>query len=355
MMNNSKIANRILKRQVVREAVLYETIGDSKVRCKLCERRCVIASGTRGFCKTRMNIGGRLFTLVYGNLSAIESRPIEIKPFYHYWPGSTALTFSTWSCNFTCPWCQNYHLSRRVPEPEIDSFTSPSHIIDLATLRGDDGVCASFQEPTLLTDWAIDTFSMARAHGLYSCYVSNGYITLEALELLRNAGMSAIKIDVKGDMEVYDKYCGCASDKFVWRNISHATNSGLHVEVVNLLVTGVNDDECSIRNVVDNHLKYAGTTIPLHFNRYFPAYKYDKPPTDLGVMKIAYQLAKSAGVEYVYLGNIPDANYQNTYCPNCNSVLIKRSSLGIIRKNISRDHHCLNCGKKIPIVGRIID
>jgi len=123
-------------------------------------------------------MNGRLYTLVYGDVSAIESRPIEIKPFFHYWPGSTALTFSTWSCNFDCPWCQNYSLSRAEPVPEGSASVSPARIVGMAEKSCDKGVCGSFQEPTLLTDWAVDVFASAKARGLYCCYVSNGYMTM---------------------------------------------------------------------------------------------------------------------------------------------------------------------------------
>ncbi|MBC7108737.1 MAG: AmmeMemoRadiSam system radical SAM enzyme [Methanomassiliicoccales archaeon] len=354
-MDTSKIANRILKGQVVREAILYETIGDSRVRCGLCERRCVIASGARGFCKTRMNLEGRLFTLVYGNLSAIESRPIEIKPFYHYWPGSTALTFSTWSCNFNCPWCQNYHLSRRIPDPEIDHYNSPDDIVNLAMLRGDQGLCASFQEPTLLIDWALDVFRKGKACGLYSCYVTNGYLTPEALKILKEAGLTGVKIDVKGDREVYENFCGNVDVKKVWRNVCLARKLGMHVEIVNLLVTGVNDDESSIRLLTEEHIKNAGPETPLHFTRYFPAYQYRRPPTDLSIMYKAYKIAREAGIEYVYLGNISDEKYENTVCPQCGAILIKRSYHGIKKEELSRDYRCMKCGKKIPIIGRVIE
>ncbi|MDH7508419.1 MAG: AmmeMemoRadiSam system radical SAM enzyme [Methanomassiliicoccales archaeon] len=355
MTNNKKDLDRILKQQVVREAILYERVGDSKVRCGLCERRCVIASGARGFCKTRINIEGRLFILVYGNLSAIESRPIEIKPLYHYWPGSTALTFSTWSCNFNCPWCQNYHLSRRIPDPEVDDYTSPDDIVNLAILRGDHGLCASFQEPTLLTDWALDAFRKGRARGLYSCFVTNGYLTPEALMLLREAGLTGAKIDVKGDKEVYRKFCGNVDINKVWRNVRLAIELGVHVEIVNLLVTGVNDDEFSIRSLIEEHIKNAGPETPLHFTRYFPAYKYKEPPTDLSVMYNAYEIARDAGIEYVYLGNISESTYENTVCPECGAVLIKRSYYRVIKGELSRDHRCMRCGKVVPIIGKVVE
>ncbi|MEM3797922.1 MAG: radical SAM protein, partial [Candidatus Bathyarchaeia archaeon] len=239
----------------VRKAIFYERLSGDKVRCSLCERRCEISNGLSGFCKTRVNVNGELYTLVYGDISAVESRPIEIKPFFHYWPGSTALTFSTWSCNLNCMWCQNFHLSKQEPKPQKAAFHTPENIVKLALYNGDIGLCASFQEPTLLTEWTIELFKIGKEKGLkYCCYVSNGYMTLEVLKALHEAGLDGLKIDMKGDKEVYAKYCGGADVEKIWRNAREAKKMGLHVEIVNLVVRGVNDDENALRWVIERHL-----------------------------------------------------------------------------------------------------
>jgi pyruvate formate lyase activating enzyme len=338
----------------VREALLYEKLSDDKVRCGLCERRCLISLNEKGFCKTRTNIEGRLYTLVYGDLSALESRPIEIKPFFHYWPGSTALTFSTWSCNFDCTWCQNHPLSKTKPDPASSSFCPPEKIVETALHGNDDGLCVSFQEPTILTDWVVPVFKMGREKGLYCCYVSNGYMTLEALRLLRESGMDGLKIDVKGDAETYKKYCGGADVEKVWRNAREAKNMGLHVEIVNLVVTDVNDDEECLRWVIEKHLKEVGPETPLHFTRYYPAYKFHNPPTRVETLETAYEMAKKAGVSYPYLGNVRGHGYENTYCPNCGEPLIKRLGYTIAHYNITDSKKCPKCGQHIPITGRHI-
>jgi len=322
------------------------------LQCNLCERRCRIPSGGKGFCKTRMNINGKLYTLVYGNLSALESRPIEVKPFFHYWPGSTAFTFSTWSCNFDCVWCQNWSLSKRLPDCLDFKYFSPEEIVELAVRKGDEGLCSSFQEPTLLTDWNINLFKLGRDKALYSCYVSNGYMTLEALKLLWDAGMDGLKIDVKGDAETYRRFCGGVDVEKIWRNIREATRMGFHVEIVNLVVTGVNESEESLRWLIERHLKQAGPEIPLHFTRYFPSYKFDNPATKIETLEKAYRLAKRLGVLYPYIGNVPGHKYENTYCPNCGNTLIKRYGYRIIRYSITEKKRCPKCGFPIPIRGR---
>lgn len=338
----------------VHEALLYEKLSRDRVRCSLCERRCIVEIEEKGFCKTRKNIDGKLFTLVYGDISAIESRPIEIKPFFHYWPGSTALTLSTWSCNFTCPWCQNFHLSKLEPDPVKANFYPIETILDMALCRKDEGLCISFQEPTLLFDWAVFLFKAGSQKGVYGCYVSNGYMTSEALQLLQNAGMDGLKIDIKGDAETYQKYCGDVDVEKVWKNAGEAKKKGIHVEVVNLVVRGVSDDEACIEEVIEHHLKEVGPETPLHFTRYYPAYKFNNPPTKIETLEKAYIMAKKAGIHYPYVGNVFGHTYENTYCPNCGEILIQRFSYFIRKYNITEDKKCPKCSQKIPIRGNYI-
>jgi len=337
----------------VREALFYEKLLDDRVRCSLCERRCEIPQSSKGFCKTRLNIDGKLYTLTYGDISAIESRPIEIKPFFHYWPGSTALTFSTWSCNLNCIWCQNSHLSKFEPEPAKATYYAPEKIVELAIYNSDLGLCASFQEPTLLSEWAILLFKLGKNKGLrYCCYVSNGYMTSEVLKALHEAGMDGLKIDIKGSNETYAKYCGGADVEKIWRNAAEAKKLGLHVEIVNLVVTGVNDDEETLRWVIERHLKEVGAETPLHFTRYFPAYKFNNPPTKIEVLEKAYQIAKNEGVLYPYVGNVDGHKYESTYCPNCREKLVKRFGYHIIKFAITKDKKCPKCGTCIPLTGQ---
>jgi pyruvate formate lyase activating enzyme len=338
------------EKRTITESYLYERSED-RTRCGVCERRCNIPIGSSGFCHTRKNIDGRLYSIVYGDLSACESRPIEIKPFFHFHPGSSALTFSTWSCNFLCPWCQNFNLSKTEPPPERSNYKGPEELVRLALDHGDDGLCASFQEPTLLFEYLCDAFEHARERGLYNTVVSNGYLTVKALKMLKDSGLDAIKIDVKGDVDVYRKYCAVNKPDAVWRNVNVAKELGLHVEVVNLVITDLNDDEECLKDIIDKHLKFAGSDTPLHFTRYHPAYRLKNPPTSIEVLEYAYELAKERGVLFPYLGNVPFLEYENTYCPECNELLIRRHSFGLISCNLKRDHRCYNCSTSIPIVG----
>jgi pyruvate formate lyase activating enzyme len=334
----------------IKESKFYEKLNN-KVKCSLCEHRCIIEENKYGLCKTRKNINGKLYTIVYGVLSAIESRPIEIKPFFHYWPGSTALTFSTWSCNFQCPWCQNWTLSRFL---EINTYYEPEEIIKIAIENKDEGLCSSFQEPTLLTDWNIELFKIGRKYGLYSCYVSNGYMTLEVLKELYNAGMDGLKIDIKGDKEIYEKYCGNIDYEKIWRNVREAKKIGYHIELVNLVITNINDDEECIREIIERTIKEVGIDTPIHFTRYFPAYKFENPPTKIEKLEFAYKLAKKMGILYPYVGNVPGHDYENTYCPNCNELLIKRYGYRVIKYKLLENSKCPKCNFEVKIVGKYI-
>jgi len=334
-----------MNRTALRPALLWKKGENKLVECQLCERRCSIREGERGFCGMRVNQDGELHTLAYGNLSALESRPIEVKPFYHFYPGSSALTLSTYSCNFPCPWCQNWHISRVVEEE--GRFVSPEEIVEMA-LGKDEGICVSFTEPTLLYEFCIELFPLAKKNGLYTCIVSNGYMTIEALEGLKEAGLDAIKIDIKGTPQVYERFLK-ADGMIPWRNAQRARELGMHLEVVCLMVSSVNDGEEAIGWVIDRHLEYAGEDVPLHFTRYFPAYRFYAPPTEIKKMEWAYEEARRRGVKYVYLGNVPGHRYESTYCPRCGMPLITRYAFEVLAINITKSC-CPNCGEHIPVI-----
>ncbi|HIE48159.1 TPA: AmmeMemoRadiSam system radical SAM enzyme [Candidatus Bipolaricaulota bacterium] len=333
---------------VRKPARLFERLNGKRVRCHLCQRRCLIGEGQRGFCGVRENSGGALFTLTYGALSALESRPIEIKPFFHYHPGATFLTISTWSCNLRCAWCQNHHLSGNLPPEGPGRTLSPEEVVELA--MHDRGICVSFNEPTLLFEYCLDLFPLARAQGLYCCFVSNGLMTPEALQTLVEAGLDGMNVDIKGRQWVYDRHCGGGDVEAVWRLAALARRKGVHVEVVSLLVTGVSDDEDTLEWIVQRHLMHLGRDVPLHFTRYFPARDFTAPPTPLQRLERACDIAKEAGIRYVYMGNVPGRG-EDTHCPHCGETLILRRGFSTLSVRLTDRNRCPNCGAHIPIVG----
>lgn len=333
----------------VREARFYEKTSGSETVCLACERRCRIKEGSRGFCGTRVNVGGELYTIVYGDISSVSANPIEKKPFFHFHPGSYALTVGTWSCNFSCPWCQNFDISKSQPDPRRAQYVSPKQLIDIALKSGCDGTSISFNEPTLLLEYSLDLFPLARQKGLYNTFVSNGYMTLKALEALAEAGLDAIKFDIKGGEEVYEKYCGAVEASVVWRNAERARGLGLHVEMVNLVIPGVNDDEGRLRQLVETHLRTLGPDTPLHFTRYHPEYRFKAPPTPVKTLEKAREIARSLGVLFPYVGNVPGHKYENTWCPECGELLIRRLGF-ILSMRITSEGKCPKCGFKVPLV-----
>ena len=335
----------------IMNALLFEKLDENRVKCGLCERRCVIPPGETGICRTRTNLDGNLYTLLYGNVSSISANPIEKKPFYHFWPGSVALTVGSWSCNFECPWCQNWQISKSPPDPMSANYISPEDFVEQTIRKRCRGTSISFNEPTLMFEYSLDVFKLARSRGFYNTFVTNGYMTTEALRMLHDAGLDAINIDVKGDAKVVRRYCG-ADVEVVWRNIREAKKLGIHLEVVNLVIPGVNDRDEQFKELAKRHLREAGKETPLHFTAYYPAYKFDAPPTSVSILERAHEIAVSEGLEFVYIGNVAGHRYENTYCPRCGDLLIERFGLEIIRSSL-KGNRC-SCGREIPIMGKII-
>ncbi|MDW8034277.1 MAG: AmmeMemoRadiSam system radical SAM enzyme, partial [Nitrososphaerota archaeon] len=334
----------------VKEARFYERIGGDELLCLTCEKKCRIKEGSRGFCGTRVNIRGKLYTIVYGDISSISANPIEKKPFFHFYPGTLALTIGTWSCNFTCPWCQNYEISKVQPDPKISNYISPIELLNIARKNNCRGTSISFNEPTLLLEYSLDLFKLSKSQGFYNTYVSNGYMTILALEALVKAGLDAIKFDVKGDEETYEKYCGEIKAEIVWRNARKAKELGLHVEIVNLVIPGVNDDEECLRRLIEEHLKNLDPSVPIHFTRYHPEYKFKAPPTPVKTLEKARELARSMGVLFPYIGNVPGHKYENTWCPQCGELLIKRFGFILVNDKTITDNKCPKCRYKIPTI-----
>jgi pyruvate formate lyase activating enzyme len=338
----------------VKESRLYEKAGANKVKCNICNRRCVIPPGRLGFCKAMKNIDGRLYSLEYGLASTISVNPVEKKPLFHFWPGSSLLTMGSWSCNFTCPWCQNYEISKVNPLENIDEseIYSPKQFVELAIKKDCRGTSMSFSEPTTFFDFSIDVFRYAKKEDLFSTVITNGYFTSEALDMYLEAGADAFNIDIKGDEEVVRRYCG-ADEEFVWQNVMDAKKKGSWVELTTLIIPGLNDDEGCLRGIADRIYDEVGPETPWHVSRYFPYYKFSKPPTPLETLEKAYKIGREAGLKYIYIGNAPGHSSESTFCPSCGELLIGRRGYSIYRYNISEDKTCPKCGEKIPIVGKL--
>ena len=331
------------------DCVLQEPVADDEVRCGACNRRCVVAEGKAGWCRTRTVRGGRLWAATYGRVAALSANPIEKKPFHHFYPGSYALTAASWGCNFACTWCQNWRLSKAISGQ--DRFVRPEAFVEQTIQSGCQGTSISFNEPTLSLEWALDVFRAVRqrGRGLYNTFVTNGYMTVQALELLAQAGLDALNVDVKGGAAVYRQYCQAEAGP-VWRTCAHARSLGLHLEVTTLVIPGVNDDSRALRRIASRINRELGSSVPWHVNAYSAAYRFRAGPTPLATLTRARRSGQEAGLRFVYAGNVAGTG-SNTYCPQCGVLLAERSALTLVRCDITAAGACPSCGEVIPGVG----
>jgi pyruvate formate lyase activating enzyme len=338
--------NQPLPASFIRPALLQEQTG-RRIRCLTCERRCELIPGGLGWCQTRRHQDGTLVTLIYGAVSSLSANPIEKKPFYHFYPGSYALTSGSWSCNFGCPWCQNYHISKTAPGRGSSIGMTPEEFVTQAINLGCQGTSISFNEPTLSLEWSLDIFRLARARGLYNTYVSNGYMTPEALKSLVDAGLDGINVDMKGDAEAVRDYCKGIDVEKVWRNCKLAREMGVHLEITTLVIPGVNDRDEVLGGIAKRIVSELGPDIPWHVSGYYPAYRFTAPPTTTRILERAWHVGKKAGLDFVYVDNVLGHRLENTYCPDCEALLIERRGLSVASCQLDRER-CPRCGRKVP-------
>jgi pyruvate formate lyase activating enzyme len=338
---------------MVREAYFYRKLGNNVVQCTICPRKCVIKPGGRGFCNTRENRDGKLYSLIYGRVSAMAVDPIEKKPLFHFWPGSPTFSISSVGCSFKCPWCQNWHLSQ--PENINDVYTeyvSPEDVVMHAKSRGCPSISITYNEPIIWLEYDVDVAKIAKSEGLKVIFVTNGYISIDALSEVAKY-IDAANVDVKGFTEdFYRKYCQ-ADLKGVLEATAEMKKRGIHVETTTLLIPGLNDSAEELENLCRWHLDTLGPETPIHFSRFFPHFKLTHlPPTPIKTLVKAREIALSKGLKYVYVGNIPGHEGENTYCPNCKKPVIERVGFEVVGWRLNEEMQCLNCGEKIPIIGK---
>jgi pyruvate formate lyase activating enzyme len=310
---------------LLQEPILRDAGGPAppRIRCLTCERRCEIPTGGLGWCRTRAHRDGRLVTLTYGAISSLSANPIEKKPLYHFHPGTVALTSGAWSCNFDCPWCQNWEISKAPPRPS--RFLSAEEFVHMALDLDCQGTSISLNEPTLSLEWSLEVFRTARERGLYNTYVTNGYMTPEALQLLVEAGLDAMNVDLKGDADAVQRFCG-TDVEMVWRTCRLARAADVWLEITTLVIPGVNDGDAVLGGIADRIVAELGADVPWHVSGYYPAYEFQAPPTPVRTLERAWQIGREAGLRFVYVGNLPGTararhRLENTYCPECGALV----------------------------------
>ncbi|MCK4277654.1 MAG: AmmeMemoRadiSam system radical SAM enzyme [Desulfurellaceae bacterium] len=336
----------------MKEALLYKKLSENKARCDLCNHRCVIKEGERGVCGVRENRKGTLYTLVYGKAIANHIDPIEKKPFFHFLPASLCYSIATVGCNFTCLHCQNAEISQYPKEHngEIIGFDlSPEQIVKEAKENGCKSISYTYTEPTIFFEYALDTMKLAKEEGMKNTFVTNGFMTKEAIDMMQPY-LDAANIDLKSYSErFYHTVCG-GRLKPVLENIEYMKKKDIWVEVTTLVIPDMNDDPMQIISIAQ-FIKDIDPGIPWHISRFYPAYKLQEiPPTPAKTLINIRQMGLQVGLRYVYLGNVPgEGDGENTYCYSCHKLLIKREGFSVFENHI-KDGKCSFCGAKIDIV-----
>ncbi|MEA1971495.1 MAG: AmmeMemoRadiSam system radical SAM enzyme [Thermodesulfobacteriota bacterium] len=333
----------------MKETILYEKLDNDYVRCHLCAHRCKIAPSRLGVCGVRENRSGTLYSLVYGTSIAESIDPIEKKPMFHVYPGSKSYSIATVGCNFRCDFCQNYDISqvsRR--KGKIRGHSSmPEEIIERALRSGSKTIAYTYTEPTIFFEYALDIGKMAHKEGIKNIFVTNGFMTGEALEEIA-PWLDAANVDLKSFRNgFYKKYCGGKLQP-VLDTLRKMKDLGIWVEVTTLIIPTLNDSKEELRNIA-RYIHSLGPETPWHISRFHPQYKMENlPPTPLETIHMASAIGKEAGLKYVYSGNIPGEEGENTYCSNCGRLLIKRYGFNVKKIDL-RESRCPTC--KTPLDG----
>lgn len=338
-----------MKDKRLKRAILWEPEETKKVRCFLCNWRCEIADGKLGRCHVRKNRGGVLYSLNYDKLCAANPDPIEKKPLFHFQPGSRSFSIATPGCNFQCVFCQNWQISQ-MPYTQNDlegSEYSPERIVEAAIQSGCKSIAYTYTEPTIFMELCFETAQLARQNGLSNVFVSNGYMTTEAIDFA-SPWLDGINIDLKAFSEIYYRDLCKAKLKPVLETISYiAKKTDIWMEITTLVVSGKNDSDGELRSIAEFIAKEASVDVPWHISRFYPQYKLtDTKQTDEKRLEQAYDIGKEAGLRYVYMGNLPGARAESTYCYSCGALLIERTGYQI-QQNLIDDAHCPECGAEI--------
>jgi pyruvate formate lyase activating enzyme len=332
---------------VPRIASYWNKVREKIVQCVLCPRRCVIDDGRRGLCTVRVNRGGTLYTLGYGNPVAVHIDPIEKKPFFNVLPGENAFSIAVAGCNMRCLFCQNWQISQSKPD-EVTAYDMPPEMVVSEAIKNNcPFIVYTYTEPTVFYEYMLDISKLARSKGLKNGMHTCGYINQEPLEELLKY-MDAVNVDLKGfNEEFYQKMGAFASLEPVLNTLKAVKRAGVWLEITNLIIPGLNDDPREIRSMCEWIRENLGKDTPIHFSRFMPSFRLQNlPPTPVSKLEEAYRIAKDAGLEYVYIGNVPGHAGENTYCPQCKKVIVGRIGYRVTENNIV-DSKCKFCGRPV--------
>lgn len=297
------------------------------IKCLLCAQGCIIKEGDRGKCRARINLNGKLKSLVYGRPVSIHVDPIEKKPFYHFLPGSLAFSLATAGCPLSCQFCQNWEISQAKPEDFQVNYVPPENIVNASYSQNVPVIAFTYNEPTVFTEYLIDIAKLAKKKNIRSVLISCGFMNEEPLKEMCEV-LDAIKIDLKGFSEEFYRKVSAAELMPVLRSIKQVAKSKTHLEIVNLVVPTLNDSDKMLNDLCNWIVNEVGPDVPVHFTRFHPDYKLlNLPPTPISTLERARNIAMSKGIRYAFIGNVPDHPGNSTYCPNCKKIVIKRTGM----------------------------
>lgn len=344
----AKPPNSAAPAEQLHPALYFDRLDDKTVRCRLCPRNCTVPDGGYGFCRIRHNRGGNYCTLVYGKPIVLNPNdPIEKKPFFHVYPGSTAFSLATIGCNFECKFCQNWDISQAPLSKNPASFTSPADIARKAKDAKAKVVAYTYSEPIIFYEYMADCARAAKENGIENVMVSNGFVSPDPLKALFPL-MTAIKIDLKGfTPSFYQDVCNGYLEP-VLATLKALAGSGVWFEIVVLVIPTLNDGDDELKRMTEWIVKELGPDVPVHFSRFHPEYRLrNLPPTPLKTVQRAREIAIGQGCRYVYLGNVPGDEGQNTHCHSCKTLLVKRVGYFVAENNIANGL-CPKCKARIP-------
>ncbi|MCP4349736.1 MAG: AmmeMemoRadiSam system radical SAM enzyme [Desulfobacterales bacterium] len=331
------------------KAYLQESLENKTVKCNLCNHRCIIKEGRRGICNVRENQGGNLESLVYGRLIAQNADPVEKKPLFHLAPGSLSYSIATVGCNFKCQFCQNASIAQMPSDRQgmiMGDPASPEEIVDAALKTKCRSIAYTYTEPSVYFEFAYDTAKIAHEKGILNVFVTNGYMTPEALQMITPC-LDGANVDLKAfNDDFYKKLCGAKLEP-VKETLKLMKSLGILVEITTLLIPGLNDDKTELENLALFIAESLGPGTPWHISRFHPTYKLtDRPPTSVKNLVMAREIGIKAGLRYVYIGNVPGEKSESTFCYKCGKIVIERWGFSV-RKNQVENGKCSYCGAGI--------
>jgi pyruvate formate lyase activating enzyme len=335
----------------MKEAMLYRQLDKSRVHCFLCSQHCRIELDGIGKCGVRQNRGGNLWSLVYGKLIAQHVDPVEKKPLFHFFPGTTSYSIATAGCNFECLFCQNADISQspRVYGGIYGRSVSAEEVANRAQKEGCATISYTYTEPTIFLEFALDVAAQAKERGIENVFVTNGYMSKDALDAAAPY-LGAANVDLKSfSDEFYREQCG-ARLKPVLKTLEGMKGKGIWLEVTTLIIPGLNDGEAELKEIAQ-FLAGLGVETPWHVSRFHPAYRLsDRGPTPVKTIRRARQIGLDAGLHYVYTGNVPGDEGENTFCHSCGALLIGRIGYSVSKRNLKHGV-CTKCGTAPAGVG----